>query len=148
MANVDTLNLADGGEHTLHASAASKDYIPPLSKELLRTLELLNDKLGKATDGSHFSALPLESTTDATELAELPNISPYSSSIPKFELEDHSIDETRSLRVVVIGAGLSGILAGILLPAKVPKIDLTIYEKNDDVVSEVIFPFEVDSRET
>jgi hypothetical protein len=132
MASVDTLNLVDGGEHTLHASAASKDYIPPLSKELLRTLELLNGKLGKRTDGS---ALPLDSTTDATEPAELPNISPYSSSIPKFELEDHSIDETRSLRVVVVGAGLSGILAGILLPAKVPKIGLTIYEKNDDAVS-------------
>jgi hypothetical protein len=148
MANVDILNLVDGGEHTLHASVASKDYIPPLSKELLRTLELLNGKLGKPTDGSHFSALPLESTTDATEPAGLPNISPHSSSIPKFELEDHGIDEARSLRVVVIGAGLSGILAGILLPAKVPNIDLTIYEKNDDVVSEVIFPFEVDGRET
>ena len=50
-------------------------------------------------------------------------------------LEDRFIDEPRSLKVVVIGAGLAGILAGILLPAKVPKIDLTIFEKNPDVVS-------------
>lgn len=35
----------------------------------------------------------------------------------------------------MIGAGISGITAGILLPAKVPGIDLTIYEKNSDVVS-------------
>ncbi|OBT76266.1 hypothetical protein VF21_03316 [Pseudogymnoascus sp. 05NY08] len=35
--------------------------------------------------------------------------------------------------VAVIGAGISGITAGILLPAKVPGIDLTIYEKNSDV---------------
>ncbi len=52
------------------------------------------------------------------------------------ELPDHHIDEVRSLRVAVIGAGLSGILAGILLPAKVPNIQLTILEKNTDVVSE------------
>ncbi len=32
------------------------------------------------------------------------------------------------------GAGISGINAGILFPIKVPKIDLTIFEKNADVV--------------
>jgi hypothetical protein len=32
-------------------------------------------------------------------------------------------------------AGLAGINAGILLPAKVPGIQLTIFEKNEDVVS-------------
>lgn len=52
-----------------------------------------------------------------------------------FQLEDHPIDERRKLRVIVIGAGLSGILAGILLPIKVPGIELTILEKNSDVVS-------------
>ena len=50
-------------------------------------------------------------------------------------LEDHFIDEPRSLKVIVIGAGLAGILAGILLPLKVPRIDLIILEKNSDVVS-------------
>lgn len=50
------------------------------------------------------------------------------------QLEDHHIDDVRSLRVIVIGAGLAGILAGILLPAKVPGIQLTILEKNADVV--------------
>ncbi|KAJ0314548.1 hypothetical protein Brms1b_006701 [Colletotrichum noveboracense] len=49
------------------------------------------------------------------------------------ELPDRYIDEPRSLRVAVIGAGLSGVLAGILLPAKVPGVKLTIYEKNADV---------------
>lgn len=60
-------------------------------------------------------------------------------SYPKSDLElvDHHIDDVRSLRVVVIGAGLSGILAGILLPVKVPKIQLTILEKNDDVVGQI-----------
>ncbi|KAF2085405.1 FAD/NAD(P)-binding domain-containing protein [Saccharata proteae CBS 121410] len=52
---------------------------------------------------------------------------------PRFELEDHPIDESRSLKVAVIGAGLCGILAGALLPIKVPGIQLTIFEKNHDV---------------
>jgi NADH dehydrogenase FAD-containing subunit len=45
------------------------------------------------------------------------------------------IDDLRELKVAVVGAGLSGINAGILLPAKVPNINLTIFEKNNDVVS-------------
>jgi hypothetical protein len=53
----------------------------------------------------------------------------------RIELLDRFIDEPRALRVAVIGGGLAGILAGILLPKKVPKIKLTIYEKNHDVVS-------------
>ncbi|KAF2127039.1 FAD/NAD(P)-binding domain-containing protein [Dothidotthia symphoricarpi CBS 119687] len=46
---------------------------------------------------------------------------------------NHCIDHVRELRVAVVGAGLSGINAGILLPAKVPGINLTIFEKNSDV---------------
>lgn len=47
----------------------------------------------------------------------------------------HSIDDVRELKVAVVGAGLAGINAGVLLPAKVPGIKLTIFEKNSDVVS-------------
>ena len=54
--------------------------------------------------------------------------------ISDLELPDHHIDDVRSLRVMVIGAGLSGIVSGIMLPAKVPQIQLKILEKNDDVV--------------
>lgn len=55
---------------------------------------------------------------------------------PSRKLIDRYVDEPRQLRVSVIGAGLTGVLSGILLPAKVPGIKLTIYEKNADVVSE------------
>ncbi|KPM38154.1 hypothetical protein AK830_g8413 [Neonectria ditissima] len=57
--------------------------------------------------------------------------SPYDN--PRLTLVDRFIDEPRSLRVAVIGGGLSGILAGVLLPKKVPGIKLTIYEKNADL---------------
>ncbi|KAL5406667.1 hypothetical protein PMIN06_005567 [Paraphaeosphaeria minitans] len=52
---------------------------------------------------------------------------------PPLELEEHPVDEARNLRVAVVGAGISGIVAGIFLPAKVPNIDLVIYERNDDI---------------
>lgn len=59
---------------------------------------------------------------------------------PKFELEEHPIDQVRPIKVGIIGAGLTGISAGVLLPAKVPGLDLRIYDKNADVVS---IPFRV-----
>jgi hypothetical protein len=55
-------------------------------------------------------------------------------SLPEVALVDRYVDEPRTLKVAVIGAGLSGIIAGVLLPAKVPGIELTIFEKNEDVV--------------
>lgn len=56
------------------------------------------------------------------------------------QLEDHPVDEIRNLRVAVVGAGLSGIIAGVLLPPKVPGIELKIFEKNSDVVSPFLSP--------
>lgn len=53
----------------------------------------------------------------------------------RISIVNRFIDQPRELRVAVIGGGLSGVLAGVLLPAKVPNIKLTIYEKNHDFVS-------------
>ncbi|KAL5536604.1 hypothetical protein ACEPAF_427 [Sanghuangporus sanghuang] len=47
-----------------------------------------------------------------------------------FKLGTQSIDEPRPLKIVVIGAGFSGITAGIRFPQRMKNIDLTIYEKN------------------
>ncbi|EUC42260.1 hypothetical protein COCMIDRAFT_29073 [Bipolaris oryzae ATCC 44560] len=69
-------------------------------------------------------------TSIPVEGASLP--SSYPTSRMKIDA-DRCIDDVRPLRVAVVGAGLSGIIAGILLPAKVPGIELTIFEKNDDV---------------
>jgi cation diffusion facilitator CzcD-associated flavoprotein CzcO len=61
---------------------------------------------------------------------------PVTYPISKLHIDaSHSIDQVRELKVAVIGAGLAGINAGILLPAKIPGIKLTIFEKNTDVVS-------------
>lgn len=43
------------------------------------------------------------------------------------------VNHARPIKVVCIGAGYSGILAGIRFPQKIKNLHLTIYEKNDDV---------------
>jgi hypothetical protein len=89
---------------------------------------------GTLTDGAAKVVL-----RDEKPVASLPaKTSPVNYPVSNLALEQRPIDEFRSLRVAVIGAGLSGILAGILLPAKVPGIDLTIFEKNQDVVCNAV----------
>ncbi|KAL2820913.1 hypothetical protein BDW59DRAFT_174364 [Aspergillus cavernicola] len=52
---------------------------------------------------------------------------------PPLILEDHPVDERLSIKAIVVGAGITGINAGILLPAKVPELKLTIYERHSDI---------------
>jgi heterodisulfide reductase subunit A-like polyferredoxin len=76
--------------------------------------------------------------SEETEQANTRPILPIQYPVSKLQLDaTRSIDQVRELKVAVIGAGLAGINAGILLPAKVPGIKLTIFEKNTDVVSNV-----------
>ena len=71
------------------------------------------------------SSIPLTNGTSHGPISTYPK--------SNLQLEDRFIDEPRRLRVAVVGAGLAGINAAILLPIKVPSIDLVVYEKNNDV---------------
>lgn len=69
--------------------------------------------------------------------------SDYPTEQTPFTLEEHPVDEVRSIKVGIIGAGIAGITAGVLLPAKLPGLDLRIYDKNSDVVcglSYILYP--------
>lgn len=46
---------------------------------------------------------------------------------------EHPIDHCRPVRVVVIGSGISGIITSIRLRQRVSKLDLCVYDKNDDI---------------
>ncbi|GCB21620.1 putative sterigmatocystin biosynthesis monooxygenase stcW [Aspergillus awamori] len=48
-------------------------------------------------------------------------------------VQERSVDEARPLRVVVIGSGISGIVASIRFRQRIPNLDLCVYEKNADV---------------
>jgi heterodisulfide reductase subunit A-like polyferredoxin len=51
----------------------------------------------------------------------------------KWIVEERSIDEARPLRVVIIGSGISGIIASIRFRQRIPNVDLCVYEKNEDI---------------
>ena len=48
-------------------------------------------------------------------------------------ISERAIDDARPLRIIYVGAGISGIIAAILLPRYVPNVELTVYEKNSDI---------------
>lgn len=45
------------------------------------------------------------------------------------DLSTRPINEPRPIKVTVFGAGMSGILAGILFPRSIRNLELVIYEK-------------------
>jgi hypothetical protein len=48
-------------------------------------------------------------------------------------VDDRCIDDYRPIKVICIGAGMTGIAVGCLMPQHIPNLELTIYEKNPDV---------------
>jgi len=50
-----------------------------------------------------------------------------------FKLEDHLIDGSRPMKVIIAGMGFSGIIACIRIQQKLKNIDLQVYEKNSDI---------------
>ncbi|KAJ5143319.1 uncharacterized protein N7515_002106 [Penicillium bovifimosum] len=68
---------------------------------------------------------PVPETLDKAHLAPEINV--------KTVMEERSIDESRRLRVVIIGAGISGILACIRFKQRIPNIDLCLYDKNAEI---------------
>ncbi|KAG2413129.1 hypothetical protein HFD88_010688 [Aspergillus terreus] len=64
--------------------------------------------------------------------SELPQVQGLST-LPPFTLKDATVENFRRVRVVVIGAGFSGIYAGIRCSEWLRNVDLTIYDKNDGI---------------
>ncbi|KAK4195531.1 hypothetical protein QBC40DRAFT_269199 [Triangularia verruculosa] len=101
--------------------SASTRKVPPLSSS--------DRDINSDSESDHYT--PATSPGLASAVTTIPQRIP---TYPKTRISivDRFIDQPRALKVAVIGGGLAGITAGILLPAKVPSIQLTIFEKNDD----------------
>ncbi|KAK7686490.1 hypothetical protein QCA50_010087 [Cerrena zonata] len=104
-----------------------------------RVLNIISPKRGSGTDG-HSKVDPNLQTTGTESVPVEGSGSErvdrdhdtQKEDIP-FNLGSFSIDEYRPLKVVIIGAGFSGITAGIRFRQYIPNIQMTIYEKNEDV---------------
>ncbi|KAH6988256.1 cyclohexanone monooxygenase [Ilyonectria sp. MPI-CAGE-AT-0026] len=46
---------------------------------------------------------------------------------------ERPVDTHRPIKVIVIGAGFSGIAAGVMMPRNIPNLELTIYDKNPEL---------------
>lgn len=53
--------------------------------------------------------------------------------VPLWSVHDSPIENQRPIKVIVIGAGYSGIYLGIRLPERLQNCELVIYEKNKGV---------------
>ncbi|KAL2159318.1 hypothetical protein VTH06DRAFT_2753 [Thermothelomyces fergusii] len=51
----------------------------------------------------------------------------------EFTIKDAVIENMRPFRVIVVGAGFSGILAAIRIPERLRNVELVVYEKNERV---------------
>lgn len=50
-----------------------------------------------------------------------------------FQIRERATDDFDKIKVLCIGAGVSGILSGIKLPQKIENLELAIYEKSADI---------------
>ncbi|KAH6854618.1 hypothetical protein B0I37DRAFT_349914 [Chaetomium sp. MPI-CAGE-AT-0009] len=67
-------------------------------------------------------------------MGEMPTTNGYDENLgEEFTIKDAPIENLRPLRVVVVGAGFSGILAAIRIPERLRNVELVVYEKNEGV---------------
>ncbi|KAJ5345174.1 hypothetical protein N7452_003178 [Penicillium brevicompactum] len=93
---------------------------PPTINE--ESSDIMSSTNGSATSESERDLpLPTAGATDERHKVYTPLIS------------ERAIDEARPLKVIYIGAGISGILAAIKFREAVPNLSLTIYEKNPEL---------------
>ena len=52
---------------------------------------------------------------------------------PSSKLNETPVENFRPMRVIVIGAGYSGIYCGIRIPERLRNVELCIYDKNADI---------------
>ena len=74
--------------------------------------------------------LELNASTKSAD--RMPKEDPIQSS-PRTFISERSIDEARPLKLIYIGAGVSGITGAIEFMKRLPSLDLVIYEKNSEV---------------
>lgn len=83
-------------------------------------------------DGPAFSRLTVEDRLH--QLGSTANANHWTSkTATAAHIDSNEIDYVRPMKVIVIGAGISGILASIRFPRRIPNLDLVVYDKNPEV---------------
>lgn len=91
------------------------------SKVTIQDLDMSAIEKGTPFESERILPVPTDAPKEEKHKAYTPLIS------------ERSIDQARPLKVIYIGAGISGILAAIKFREAVPDLSLTIYEKNPEL---------------
>ena len=104
------------------------------SNPLILPLCPLNDRTttGKYDIGLNDDEKPLATEQHGSKDFHLFNDRQHSNSSPPL-ISERPIDQPRPLKLIYIGAGISGIVAAIQFLKAVPHLKLTIYEKNPEL---------------
>lgn len=74
-----------------------------------------------------------QATADDLERVDSKVANGVNGTVPQWSVHDTPIENQRPIKVIVIGAGYSGIYLGIRLPERLRNCELVIYEKNKGV---------------
>ena len=104
------------------------------SNPLILPLGPLNGRTttGKYNIDSHDDGNPLATDQHNVKHSHCSNDGQHANSSPPL-ISERPIDQPRPLKLIYIGAGISGIVAAIQFLKAVPHLELTIYEKNPEL---------------
>lgn len=105
--------------------------IPTLPQHILRTIQTrANDTLDLKHDSQvHESAMHVEDVKQPHGLSHTNGAAAET----QWTIRDSPVENQRPIKVIVIGAGYSGIYCGIRIPERIRNCELVIYEKNAGV---------------
>ena len=81
-------------------------------------------------DAAFRQSMNVKEATISSEAAQTNGMTNGHSSTATWQLHDRPVENQRPLKVIVIGAGYSGIYLGIRLPERLRNCEIVIYEKN------------------
>lgn len=99
----------------------------PTSKAVLQ--EMHNNKFST----SHVENAHSNGASVTTETKSKDSVDGVNGDTTQFRMHDTAVENFRPIRVIVIGAGYSGIYHGIRIPERIKNCELVIYEKNAGV---------------
>lgn len=87
--------------------------------------DVLNQETTKLSNGHTVNVNGVQPSSNGTSATPSPTTG--------YKLLQRSIDDPRPMKIVVIGAGFSGIIAAIRIPQRVRNVELTVYDKESGI---------------
>jgi len=115
-----------------------RDHVLPVDDKLPNAAiqEVFNLKIGSQhveRAPSAVADLPADPQINGVHTKGKQTNGEHKATAATWQLHDTPIENQRPIRVIVIGAGYSGVYCGIRIPERIRNCELVIYEKNDGI---------------